>query len=109
MILDFNPFTGETVTFDYHHSDDTFTIGHHQDCEPIMDANKRARIEIDAKQQMANDWVHYASVPNILIMKWKQEHGVDFFNPEHWPRVMALINSRDYREGVKSTTIHHDR
>lgn len=109
MILDVNPFTGEVVTFDYHHDTDSVTIGHHQDCTDIIDANKRARIEIDAKKQMANDWIHYASVPNILILKWKHEHNVDFFNPEDWPKVMALINSRDYAEGVKATTITHDR
>lgn len=109
MILDFNPFTGEMVTFDYNDATDEITIGHHQDCTPIIDANKRAQIETDAKAQMKNDWIHYASVPNVLIMKWKQEHGVDFFKREDWPRVMALINSREYRDGVKATTITHDR
>lgn len=109
MILDYNPFTGETVTFEYNHANDSVTIGHHQDCSGIIDANKRARIEIDAKKQMANDWIHYASIPNILILKWKREHNVDFFNPDDWPKVMALINSRDYRDGVKATTITHDR
>ena len=94
---------------DFDHANGTFAIGHHQDCDPVKDANKRNRIEADAKKQMANDWIHYASVPNVLIMKWRQKLGVDFFNEDHWPRVMQLINSRDYADGVKATTIHHDR
>ena len=65
-------------------------------------------IESDAKAQMKNDWVKYATIPNIVVMKWKQDHNVDFFKREDWPKVMGLINSRDYRY-LKTTDIHHDR
>lgn len=108
MILDVNPFTGETVTFDYNHADDSVTIGHHQDCTPIIDDNKRQIIEADHTQQIKNDWIKYATIPYALIMKWKNELGVNFMNPEHFPMVMHLINSRDFRD-VKTTTIFHDR
>lgn len=109
MIIDYNPITGESVSFEYDHANDEIRIGHHQDCTNIIEENKYQRLHSDAKAQIKNDWVKYASVPNILILKWRQEHGVDFFNPDHWPKVMELINSRDYAYGVKCTELHHDR
>lgn len=110
-ILDYNPFTGETVTMQYNHSDDSLTIGHHQDCTNIIEANKRSVFEANHSVQMKKDWIKYASVPNILILKWKKELGVDFFttDPTEWKKVMALINSRDYALGCKATPINHDR
>ena len=106
-ILDFNPLTGEYTTFRYNHADDSVTIGHHQDVEPILDDNKRLVIEADHSQQIKNDWIRYARVPNILIMQWKRELGIDFLTADT-KTVMMLVNSRDFRD-VKTTTIHHDR
>jgi hypothetical protein len=98
-----------TVTFEYDHSGDKFVIGHHQDCTAIIDDNKKALLDVDShRKQSQNDWAHYAKVPNIVIMEWRQKYGVDFFNRDHWPRVMALVNSRDYQY-LKRTTYHHDR
>ena len=107
MILDVNPFTGEVVTFDYDHATDSVTIGHHQDCEPIIDDNKRLIIEADHSQQIKNDWIRYARIPNILAVKWKQELGIDIMTAD-MKTVMMLVNSRDFRD-TKTTTIHHDR
>ena len=110
MILDVNPFTGETVTFDYNAADDSITIGHHQDCAPIIDDNKRQIIEADHSQQIKNDWIKYATVPYVVIEKWKRELGVNFFSPDpaEFKKVMMLINSRDWRK-VKTSAITHDR
>ena len=108
-LLDVNPLTGEWITFDYNHAEDTFTIGHHQDTTPIIEENKKAILEIDHhKFQAKNEWAHYAKVPNIVILEWKQKYGVDFFNRDDWPRVMKLINSREYAD-LKRTTYKHDR
>lgn len=108
QILDFDPLTGEVVTFDWNESDETFTIGHQQDCSPILDANQRHRLEGDSRKEIKNGWWRYASVPNIVVLKWKREHGVDFFEPNDWPKVMGLINSREYRY-LKATELTHDR
>ena len=107
-ILDYNPITGEKVTFQYNHENDTFTIGHEQDCQPVLDANKRRLLESDSKLQVKKGWLKYASIPNIVILKWKREHNVDFFNDEDWPKVMGLLNSREYRY-LKTTELTHDR
>lgn len=107
-VLDYNPLTGEKVTFSYNHDNDTFTIGQHQDCTPVLEYNQRLRLESDSKEQIKRGWLKYASIPNIVIVKWKREHGVDFFNPDHWQKVMGLINSSEYKF-LKTTEITHDR
>jgi len=107
QLLDYNPLTGETVTFDWN-QDGTFTIGTTQDCTPVLDNNKRHILEGDSRKEVKNGWLRYASIPNIVILKWKHEHGVDFFDPNDWPKVMGLINSRDYRY-LKATELNHDR
>lgn len=108
-ILDVNPLTGEWITFNWDNAGDKFVIGHHQDTTPIIEQNKRNLLEIDVhRKQAKEEWAKYACVPNIVVMEWKQKYGVDFFNRDHWPKVMSLINSRDYAD-LKTTTYHHDR
>lgn len=107
MLLDYNPLTGETVTFEAN-ADGSFTIGQHQDVSPVLELNKRQALENDAHAQVRKGWLKYASVPNVLIVKWKQELGIDFFDENHWPKVMALINSPEYRF-LKTTELVHDR
>lgn len=107
-ILDYDPLTGEKVTFEWHETEGTFTIGHHQDVTNVLEENKRLVLEADHQKQVKDGWLKYASVPTIVIMKWKQEHGVDFFNENHWPKVMGLLNSPEYRF-LKATPITHDR
>src|SRR6478609_1090617 len=107
--VDFDPISGITTTFTYDHTCDQFTIAHSQDTTAIQESNRLAQLDIDAhRAQAKNDWSLYAKVPNIVIMEWRQKFGVDFFNPDHWPQAMKLINSPDYRD-VKRTTYHHDR
>ena len=108
LLLDVNPLTGETVTWE-EHPDGSIIIGHHIDMQPLLEDNKRAVIEADHKKQVKKGWVKYAAnITNVVVLKWKQEHNVDFFNEEDWPKVMALLNSREY-EHLKTTTIRHDR
>jgi hypothetical protein len=107
-LLDFDPISGESVSFQWNDEAGTFTVGHHQDVSPVLEANKRRVIESDAHQEIKAGWLKYASVPNVLIMKWKNELGVDFFDENHWPAVMRLINSPEYRF-LKATAATHDR
>lgn len=110
MILDYDPFTGVTRTFEYDSVSDSVTIGTQQDCTNLLDDNNRQVIEADHTQQIKNDWIKYASVPYVVIEKWKRELGINFMttNPDEWKVVMGLINSRDWRK-VKTSAITHDR
>jgi hypothetical protein len=47
------------------------TVHHHQDCEDIVERNKRLRGE--AQQ---GDLRHIGSIPNGILLKWMLEEGV---------------------------------
>jgi hypothetical protein len=104
--LDYNPLTGESCYM--HFSGDSFRIINEQNVTPIIDANKRlANNESLTRKGIKKDLLHYACVPNIVILKWKQELGVDLFNRAHRKKVFSLLNSPEYKY-LKTTTITHD-
>lgn len=109
-ILDHDPITGMSVSFEYNHDNDTVTIGHHQDASAILEANKLVQLdtELHQRQNKRETWARYARIPNIVIMEWLHKYGVDFNDKNHWPAVVKLINDPDYRH-VKTTTYFHDR
>lgn len=66
-----------------------------QDCDPILDANK-------AEQNSDNPLKHgdmqmVARIPFIVIEKWRNELGVDYWNPNHQDKVDQLLDSSDWR------------
>lgn len=107
-LIDFDPLTGMAVSFTYNHDNDSFTIGHHQDAQPVLEDNKWAILDLDMhKAQAKSGWAHYAKVPEIAILDMKARFGVDFYDSNHWPRVMSLLNT-EYKH-CKRTSYHHDR
>jgi hypothetical protein len=104
-VLDFNPLTGETTRFE---SDgEKFRIVQYQDISPILDGNKRlAADESHSRKGIKNDMWHYATIPNTVALKWKQEKGVDIFNPEHRKKMFKLLNDPEYSY-LKTTTLKH--
>lgn len=103
--LDYNPLTGERAIWE---SDGVQArIIHEQDVSRIVDANKRlANNEGLSKRGIKNDMWHYASIPNVVALKWKEEHGVDIFNPDHRKKMFSLLNSPEYKY-LKTTTLTH--
>lgn len=71
-----------------------------QDIQPLIDLNKK---------EYNKDYIHggvetketgmrkVASIPLIIIEKWKKEHGIDMMNKDHWPKIKQLLNSNEYR------------
>jgi hypothetical protein len=109
QVIDYDPLTGLRMTFEHDELTDTTVIGYHQDCTAVIDDNKAAMQNVERhKKQSKGEWAHYAKVPIGIQYKWLLEHGVDFGNPDHWPDVMKLINSREYCH-LKRTTYFHDR
>lgn len=86
------------VKTEYHVTeDDKLIIKRVQDVEPILEANKRAFNEHSTKGNLFGGTFHHvAEIPVIVIEQWKKE-GIDFYNKEHWPKVMAKLNDPDYR------------
>ncbi len=103
-IVDFDPLTGITTTFDYDHLTDTTIIGREQDLTPALDRNKRLQNDPEYWRKGVKDsWSHEAFIPNIIIEKWKQEYGVDVFNKNDIRKVKKLLNDPQYRY-LKTTT-----
>ena len=106
-IIDVDPVTGIAMTFRYDAERDETIIGYHQDATPIIEHNKRLAIE--REQSLKGDYLaHYACVPTIVQYEWLFRHGVNFGKRDHWPEVMKLLNSPDYKY-LKTTTRIHDR
>ena len=108
-VLDYDPLTGVTTTFDYYAAEDKTIVTYHQDVSRILDSNKEAQLDIDHQRKGAKEeWAHYARIPIVVQYEWLQKFGVNFADPDHWPKVVELINSRDYSY-LKRTTYYHDR
>lgn len=105
-LLDFNPLTGESVFMQT--DNDQMRIVHEQDVTSIIDGNKRLANDPQiTRDGIKNDMLLYASIPNTLIVKWKQELGLDVFNKAHRNRLFKLLNSPEYKY-LKTTTLTHN-
>ena len=63
---------------------------------PILDLNKEAQNHCDPYNG-ARDVRMVARIPLIVIAKWRNELGVDYWNPDHQVKVDALLNDADWR------------
>ena len=106
-ILDYDPLTGMSTTFNYNHTDDTFSVGCKQECSGIVEAAKEKLATADHRKQMKDDLIHYAYVPVAVQYEWLSKYGVDFGNRDHNKAWMRLLNT-EYKH-LKTTPITHDR
>lgn len=106
-VLDHDPFTGITRYFDYVPENDTAVIYSEQDVSPILELNKAMQNEPETwKQGVKNSWAMYAQIPNIVIEKWLNEHGVNVYDKDHRKKVFQLLNQPEYRYLKTTTKIH---
>ena len=107
-ILDYDPITGITTTFDYVPETDTTVLYREQaDVDLILEANKALRNDEEiTKKGIKEGWWHYAQIPNIIIKKWMNEFGVNLYNKDHQKKVFWLLNQREYKY-LKTTTKMH--
>ncbi len=96
-----------TTFHEYIHSEDKTIISREQNVTSLLDMNKALANETDAtKEGIKNGWWHYAQIPNIIIEKWLNEHGVNLYNKDHEKAVFRLLNQPEYRY-LKTTTKMH--
>lgn len=106
-VIDHDPLTGITTWFEYHADSDTSVVGREQDVEPILEMNKALALSDNyTRKGFRENWWHYATIPNVLIEKWKIEEGIDVFNKDHARRVYQKLNAPEYRY-LKTTTKMH--
>ncbi len=90
--------SGTTTWFEYHPETDMTIVAREQDVEGILDLNKYLRNDVDySKAGIKNEWWHYATIPNILIEKWKNEEGINVFDKNDSKRVFKKLNQPEYR------------
>lgn len=96
-LVDVNELTGVRTYHDYDEATDTTIIHTDQpNAQTILERNKALQNEGAAHYKHDKEFWHAAHVPDIVILKWKAEEGIDFYNPDHWPKVKAKLNSSEY-------------
>lgn len=76
-------------------SDGSLIVHREADVEPLLEANKALAADGDGYSR-SRELRRAASIPMAVIEKWKNEMGVDVFNPDHLPKVRQLLNSSEY-------------
>ncbi|MEK9897003.1 MAG: hypothetical protein VW518_11355 [Burkholderiaceae bacterium] len=84
--------------FKYDHNEDKVVLQNVQDVEPLLELNKKEALgDSMYGQQSSNGMRKVASIPLIIIEKWKRELGVDIYNKNDWPKIKQLLNDPEYR------------
>lgn len=65
------------------------------DVEPILEHNKALAADGDGYSR-SRELRRAASIPMAVIEKWRNELGVNVFDPDHKPAVRRLLNSSEY-------------
>ena len=86
-------------SFSYDHTDDKGVIHSVQDVEPLLDLNKKEQTgdSMYGTGRGPMGMHKVASIPLVIIEKWKAELGVDVMNKDHMPKVKQLLNDPEYR------------
>ena len=85
--------------FKYDHSEDNFSLTNVQDVQPIVELNKKEQVgdSMYCTGETATGMRKVASIPLIVIEKWKNELGIDIMNKNDWPKIKQLLNDPDNR------------
>ena len=94
-LLSENPLSGTKI---YHDFDEAAQVHHFRTdidtrlTKAVLDRNKAME-----GHGMGKEWRLAASIPPQVQFEWLDNYGVEFWNPEHAPKVAKLLNSSDYR------------
>lgn len=99
-----NPVTGAREDFYWDDQQQALVQRTRHQIGDILEANKRrANATTDGRKFGTDNVLHHvADIPNALIVKFKKDHGIDVFDPNHKKRLLRLLDSPDYRY-LKST------
>jgi hypothetical protein len=75
--------------------DGSLIVHREADVEPLLELNKALAASGDGYTP-SRELRRAASIPLAIVEKWKNELGVDVFNPDHMPKVRQLLNSSEY-------------
>lgn len=79
-------------------TDGTFLIETEQDVAPHLDWNKALYNEDDAGWfDRKREQRRVAHIPDVVIVKWLNDYGINVFDRDHRPAVTRLLNDPDWR------------
>lgn len=67
-----------------------------QDVGPALEANKRVQNELPRYLHGKDMWPE-AHIPDVIILKWLNEEGLNVFDKNAWPQVVRKLNDPDWR------------
>lgn len=97
-LLDIDPETGLHTYHEYDHAQRKTVIHYEQDVESVLERNKAlANDDRHKRRGIKQEWMHVASIPVVVQMKWLIEHGVDVYNKDHQKKVNQLLQDPEWR------------
>lgn len=98
---------GVTEIFHYDPLTDTTTIETRQDVEKHLDYSKAlAKDDSYTRDGVKKDWVHYAHLPDSIILELRVNHGINIFNPDHVKAAFRKVN--ELYPSLKTANIRHN-
>lgn len=86
---------GVTWSMDWR-GDGECVIAASQDCSAIFDENQAIANDYDPRTKKDETFRLVRRVPIVLIEAFKNDLGVDFYDPDAAKRVVGLLNDSDY-------------
>jgi len=101
-LLDWDPLTHTATWHSYDPATDETTIGTEQNTDQVIELNKAIQgIDNYSRMGIEASWWHVASIPNILIEKWRREGKVDVLraskDEEEWKKLRRTLMDPEYR------------
>jgi hypothetical protein len=93
-LFDYDPVSGAVETFHYDAETDNWTIQRRADVQPAIDRNKALANHWDGR--IGRNLRHVASIPEDVVLLWRQMYGIDAQSKRDWPMVKRLLNSNEY-------------
>jgi hypothetical protein len=88
---EYDPYTGVTEINDAYDDDDLVHVRYQQELGPTLDSLAEAR-NLRTADNPKKDLHLYCKVP-VLVQHELLLKGINIFNPDHMPRVLAEINA----------------
>jgi hypothetical protein len=84
--------------FNYDHDEDKVVLKNTQDVQPILEMNKKEMAGDSPYGPQNNPNMRkVASIPLVIIEKWKRELGIDIMDKNDMPKIKKLLNDPEYR------------
>ncbi len=89
---------GIITTHEYDPVEDKTHVAQYQDAQPILDYTQAlANMPEYKRAGIKQEWYHFATVPNNVIIELKEKHGLDIFNNDDLDKIEGVL-TRHYKK-----------